>query len=196
MPSTHLHAPGLAPHAPRWNALHGELRIARLRVAGAVALSVCFLAGHVNSDWIGLRDYPPAAALLFALWSGAALALWAALHSGWYRPWLWVVAPLADSLVLAGIFALVWRYLDFWGGSIPRGAIVTTAMLCVLVALSGGLRPSRRGAVLPAGLALAVFAFVASAAQLHPVYLGATLVTLALAGMLSVEIAHALHHDS
>jgi hypothetical protein len=187
----HLHAARLAAPALRWDGLEGELRIARLRAVGAVALAVCFLAGYIKPEWTGLRVYPPAAALLFTLWSGAALAFWAALRRGWYRPWLWLAVPLADALVLAGIFALIWRYLDFWGGSIPRGTVVTTAMLCVPLALSGVLRPTRRGAILSAGLALMVFGFVASVARLHAIYIAAALATLALASGLAMEIASA-----
>ena len=168
-----------------------ELRIARLRAAGAAAFAVCFFAGYANPQWAGLRDYPPAAMILFALWSVAALVLWKALGHGWYRPWLWVAAPLADALALAGIFALLWRFLDFWGASIPRGAVVTTSLLCVLLALSGALRLTRRGAVLPAGLALVVFAFVAGAARLNLAYVGVALVTLALTAGLALEITGA-----
>lgn len=183
--------PSIAPASTRAPDpfLDREFRVARLRAVGAAMLAVCLFAGFLFPRWAGLRNLPATAALLLVLWSAAALGLWAALRSGWYRGCIWFAAPAVDALALAGTFALLWRFLDYWGGSMPRGTVVAAGMLCVPLAMSGGFRPTRRAALLPLALAVLVFAFVARAAELEPLYIAVSLAALALASGLATELA-------
>jgi adenylate cyclase len=129
-------------------------------------------------------------ALLAAVWLGAALALAAALRSGWYPGWLRAVLPLLDGAIMLSLFATIIATAD--SVEHVRPAVTNTGIACALLAVSGALRLRRRAVWITTATSVVVFAVIASLAG-NPVpetlFACALLVGVGFLGMWMNEIA-------
>jgi class 3 adenylate cyclase len=144
-------------------ARRNELRIGYVRTVTLVLTSAVNLAAHLEPDERApIRNFVLTAA--FATASAIALVV---LRRR-YRPWLRFVMPFADAGLVLVLFLTTTRKFD------PEylrdtGVLVNLAMVCALLAVSGGLRLTRGAALLTTALGAAIFGLGTTLAGFGPV---------------------------
>jgi signal transduction histidine kinase len=166
-------------------ARRAELRLAYLRAAAAGAFLTVILILVVASG-VTSASRPSsgaiAAVLSWALFSATVLV---ALRRGWYRAWLRRGIPAADSALLLAALGLS-RVGDQLA---PDIALVNTfAVLCVVLAFTGSFRLTRSAVQLTAALATAVLIFAAVLGWIPVASAGVTVLAVAIAGVLGLEV--------
>jgi len=166
-------------------ARRAELKLAYVRAAAAGAFLI-FLGlaavGSRASSVLRPSDGAIAAVVLWAIFAGAILI---ALRKGWYRAWWRRGIPIADAALLFTGLGLS-RLGDQLAPDITL--VNTFGVLCVVLAFSGSFRLTRSAVQLTAGLATAVLVFAAALGWVPVTTAAVTVLAVAIAGVLGLEV--------
>jgi signal transduction histidine kinase len=163
----------------------GELRLAWLRAAVALASVIVSAWTLTRTDAVRALTHPFAGTVLRILWTLGALALLLALRRGWYRRWLRYVAPAVDGLMIWASFRLFWANVPDERAPMLTAAVGYVTVLCSFLAVSGAARLSRSSTQLSTALAVAVFLSAAATTHVAPAFALAIVATLAAMGALA-----------
>jgi signal transduction histidine kinase len=169
-------------------AWRNELTLAHLRAATAVAFTTLYLVAHFWPTAAGFASDPLYAGLFSAFWSAATLGLLLALRRGWYRPWLRLMLPAADALVILVVVLLLNRGVGFVAERTSAAIMLNVTALCVFLAFSGALRLTRSAAQLTTTLAIAVFFFTAYVSRLDLLHVAFIGTIVLVAGMWGIGV--------
>lgn len=166
-------------------ARRAELKLAYLRAATAGAFLTFVVLMVVGS---GITSAPrPSSGVIAAVlsWAVFSAAILIALRRGWYRAWLRRGIPVADAALL--LTALGFGRLG--DQMTPDIALVNTfAVLCVVLAFTGSFRLTRSAVQLTSGLATAVLIFAAVLGWIPVASAAVTVLAVAIAGVLGLEV--------
>ena len=178
-------------HALDTEARRNELYLAYVRVVSVLAYAVTALLVNLRPETTGgSARGAVVGALLAGAWSVMSAVLLAALHRGWYRRWLRIAIPVADALVIGAAFFLIWRGLDYRGDALEPGAVSVLTALCVFLGFSGALRLSPSAVRLSAALAVALYLWIAVAADVGAVQIALVAGMLLATGALGSRVAN------
>jgi signal transduction histidine kinase len=166
-------------------ARRAELKLAYLRAAAAGAFLI-FVGLAVGGSGITSMPRPSTGAVAAVLsWAVFAAGILILLRRGWYRAWARRGVPIADAVLLLTALGLS-RFGDQLA---PDTVLVNTfSVLCVVLAFSGSFRLTRSAVQLTAGLATGVLVFAAALGWI-PIAAGAvTVLAVAIAGVLGLEV--------
>jgi signal transduction histidine kinase len=166
-------------------ARRAELKLAYLRAATAGAFLTFVVVMIVGS---GITSVPrPANGAIAAVlsWAVFSATILIALRRGWYRAWLRRGIPVADAALLLTALGL-----GRLGDQLtPDIALVNTfAVLCVVLAFTGSFRLTRSAVQLTSGLATAVLIFAAVLGWIPVASAAVTVLAVAIAGVLGLEV--------
>ncbi|HET6761688.1 MAG TPA: histidine kinase dimerization/phospho-acceptor domain-containing protein, partial [Gemmatimonadaceae bacterium] len=166
-------------------ARRAELKLAYLRAAAAGAF-LTFVLIMVVASGVTSEPRPSSGAIAAVLfWSLFAATILVALRRGWYRAWLRRGIPIADAALLLAALGLS-RLGDQLA---PDIALVNAfAVLCVVLAFTGSFRLTRSAVQLTAGLATTVLIFAAVLGWIPFASAAATVLAVAIAGVLGLEV--------
>lgn len=166
-------------------ARRAELKLAYLRAAAAGAFLV-FVALMAGGSGITSAPRPSNGAIAaVTIWAVFAATILIVLRNGWYRAWLRRGIPIADAGLLLAALGLT-RLGDQLA---PDVALVTAfAVLCVVFAFTGSFRLTRSAVQLTSGLASGVLIFGAVLGWIPAAAAVATLLAVAIAGVLGLEV--------
>jgi signal transduction histidine kinase len=166
-------------------ARRAELKLAYLRAAAAGAFLIFVVLMVVGS---GITSVPrpsngAVAAVLF--WAVFSATILIALRRGWYRAWLRRGIPIADAVLLLASLGLIRVGQQL----APDITLVNTfVVLCVVLALTGSFRLTRSAVQLTSGLATAVLIFAATLGWMPVASAAVTVLAVAIAGVLGLEV--------
>lgn len=166
-------------------ARRAELKLAYLRAAAAGAFLTFVVLMAVGSR-ITSAPRPSSGAIAAVLcWAVFAASILIALRRGWYRAWLRRGIPVADAVLLLAALGLS-RLGDQLA---PDIALVNAfAVICVVLAFTGSFRLTRSAVQLTSGLASAVLIFAAALGWIPTASAAATVLAVAIAGVLGLEV--------
>ena len=166
-------------------ARRAELKLAYLRAAavgGFLAFVVLMAVGSRITSAPRPSNGAIAAVVCWAVFSATVLI---ALRRGWYRAWLRRGIPVADAALLVAALGLT-RLGDQLA---PDIALVNAfAVLCVVFAFTGSFRLTRSAVQLTSGLASTVLIFAAALGWMPFASAAVTLLAVAIAGVLGLEV--------
>jgi len=152
-------------------ARRSELSLAYLRIAFLLPLALLNFLVYVPGSPLHVAEYPAGNELVALAWLAAATALLQSLRRGWYRRWLRSVVPGVDAIMIVIAFALLASGIGSEIDQVEVGVVGATAVACVVLAFSGGLRLSRSGAKLSTAYALAAWVSVGAMTRVGAVAL-------------------------
>jgi signal transduction histidine kinase len=166
-------------------ARRAELKLAYLRASVAGAF-LAFVA--LTSVRLRIASAPPLSAGAIAAvlcWAVFAASILIALRRGWYRAWLRRGIPVADAVLLLTALGLSRLGVQLT----PDVALVNTfAVLCVVLAFTGSFRLTRSAVQLTSGLASVVQIFAAALGWIPAESAAVTVLAVAIAGVLGLEV--------
>ncbi len=166
-------------------ARRAELKLAYLRAAAAGAFLTFVVLIAVGSRFTSAPRPSNGAIAAVLLWAVFAATILIALRGGWYRAWLRRGIPIADGVLLLAALGLS-RLGDQLA---PDIALVNSfAVLCVVLALTGSFRLTRSAVQLTSGLATAVLIFAAALGWIPAATAAVTVLAVAIAGVLGLEV--------
>jgi signal transduction histidine kinase len=166
-------------------ARRAELKLAYLRAVAAGAFLTFVLFGIIGSRFTPGQSPSNGAIAAVLTWTAFAGAILIALRRGWYRAWLRRGIPVADAVLLLAALGL-----SRAGDQLtPDIALVNAfAVLCVVLAFTGSFRLTRSAVQLTAGLASAVLILAVALGWIPAATAAATVLAVALAGVLGLEV--------
>jgi class 3 adenylate cyclase len=163
-----------------------ELKLAYVRAVILVMSGfldfVCYLYPR---ETMGVESMPMTVPAFSLGWATVSVALAAALRAGWYRPWMRLVLPIMDSVLVSVVFVNLWTVMAH---AEPKyaGILINMSAICSLLAVSGGIRLARSAAITTTLLALANFILVATLFNLSPALSALAGTSILAAGFLGV----------
>jgi class 3 adenylate cyclase len=157
-----------------------EVRYAYARVA-ALAAILCLNTAALRWPWLqGLDRLPPIVALTDAAMLVVAFAILFLLRRGWYPPGITVLLPTFDAAFIfcGGGIVLATSEPALFGVGMEEVAVI-----CALVALSGGLRLWPISAGFSTASALLAYVALTMASNESLAWRSMTLVSIAVAGL-------------
>jgi len=166
-------------------ARRAELKLAYLRAATAGAF-LTFVVVMVVGSGITSAPRPSSGAIAAVLsWAVFSAAILIALRRGWYRAWLRRGIPITDAFLLLAALGLT-RVGEQLAPDITL--VNTFSALCVVLAFTGSFRLTRSAVQLTSGLASAVLIFAAALGWIPATSAAVTLLAVAIAGVLGLEV--------
>lgn len=157
-----------------------ELRYAYARVGGIAAI-LCLNAAAIRWPWVqGLDLLPPIAALTDAAMLLVALAILFLLRRGWYPRGITVLLPAVDAAFVFCGYGIVLATSE---PALFGLGMEDVAVICSLIALSGGLRLSPVSAGFSTAAALLAYLALMVASNEPLAFRSMTFVGIAIGGL-------------
>lgn len=157
-----------------------EVRYAYARVA-ALAAILCLNTAAIRWPWLqGVLRLPPIVALTDVAMLVVALAILLLLRRGWYPPGISALLPAVDATFIFCGYGIVLATAE---PALFGVGMEDSAVLCALVALSGGLRLWPISAAFSTASALLAYVALTMASNESLAWRSMTLVTIAIGGL-------------
>ncbi|MDQ3674029.1 MAG: HAMP domain-containing histidine kinase [Gemmatimonadota bacterium] len=169
-------------------ARQSELKLAYLRSGATGALLIVGALTAVASTATSILPPSGGAVLALITWLVYSGVVLVALRRGWYRAWLRKAIPVADAVLLFGALALT----QAAAGLAAQPTVGTFAVLSVVLAFTGAFRLTRSAVQLTTVLASIGLVLATLAGWMAPSFAAASVLAVALAGVLALEVTDML----